>query len=138
MYFAWLLWNLLSFEQICYNKESVAVNNCPILLILLTDTEESWFPFRCSFHICLLITSQKFGRSWNHSTISITYCGKKCTLNIYCVLTLLFLVYLVGHNFFRKLSFPHIEIPFTLFIVLSEILVTRGLVTELSFISLGS
>ena len=113
-------------------------SNCPILLILLTDTEEFLFPFRCSFHICLLITSQKFGRPWNNSTVSITYCGKKYTLNICCMLTLLSPACLVGRNFFRKLSFLHIVIPFMLSIVLSEILVTLELMAELSFISLGS
>lgn len=112
--------------------------NCPIPLILLMDTEGFLFPFRCSFHICLLITSQKFGRPWNNSIVSITYCGKKCTLNIYCMLTLLSPACLMGRNFFGKLLFLHIVIPFMLSIVLSEILVMLGFVTEISLILLGS
>lgn len=113
-------------------------SNCPVLLALRTDTEELLFPFRCSFDICLLITSQKFGRPWNNSTVSITYCGKKCTLHIYCVLTLLSPARSVGCNFFRNLSSSRIVVPFMQSVVLSEILITLESVTEPSFISLGS
>lgn len=56
----------------------------------------------------------------------------------YCMLTLISPACLVGHIFFRKLSFPHIVIPFMLAIVLREILVMLELVTELSLVSLGS
>lgn len=95
--------------------DNIMQSSYPILLILLTHTKEFLFPFRCSFHICLLITSQKFGRPWNHSAVSITYRGK-------------------GSCFIGRLWFPHILVPFMLSIVLNEILILLEFLMELPFV----